>query len=136
MDYQKFDLKKVLSDGLPDTFNEDHVKTILYNLLCALKYLHSANIVHRDIKPGNILMGADCTIKLCDLGMARTLPPELVSVQEALRTPQTALERSTTLGSSGSDDNIDATADSEMRDEKQSECALEKQRGRIAFQLQ
>lgn len=52
----------------------DNVKIILYNLLCALNYLHSSNIVHRDIKPQNILVGLDCSVTLCDFGLARTLP--------------------------------------------------------------
>lgn len=46
---------------------------ILYCLLCGLKLMHSANIVHRDIKPGNILLDTEC-VQICDFGLARTLP--------------------------------------------------------------
>ena len=37
----------------------------------ALKYFHSADVMHRDVKPSNILIDANCTIKLCDLGLGR-----------------------------------------------------------------
>ena len=47
---------------------------IIYNLLCAVKYLHTQNIIHRDLKPANILIDKDCNIKVCDFGLARTLP--------------------------------------------------------------
>jgi len=37
----------------------------------AVKYLHDANVLHRDLKPANILIREDCSIKLCDFGLAR-----------------------------------------------------------------
>ena len=37
-----------------------------------MKYLHTANILHRDLKPANILINDDCSIKICDFGLARS----------------------------------------------------------------
>lgn len=56
MDLIELDFKK-LFDTVPKTLlDEDHIITILYNSLCALSYIHSANIIHRDIKPANFLI--------------------------------------------------------------------------------
>ncbi|KAF2310016.1 hypothetical protein GH714_006209 [Hevea brasiliensis] len=41
------------------------------HLLRGLKYLHSASILHRDLKPGNLLINANCDLKICDFGLAR-----------------------------------------------------------------
>ena len=40
-------------------------------LLRGLKYVHTANVYHRDLKPKNILANADCKLKICDFGLAR-----------------------------------------------------------------
>lgn len=50
-----------------------HIQTLTYNILCALKYLHSAECLHRDLKPANVLINEDCTVKVCDFGLARSV---------------------------------------------------------------
>ncbi len=71
MDHMPFDLKKLIYS---DTYlDHEQIKTIMYEIMLAINYLHSAKIVHRDIKPGNILVTPDCTVKICDFGLARSI---------------------------------------------------------------
>lgn len=63
------DLHKIIVSSQPLT--SDHVKVFLYQILRGLKYLHSARILHRDIKPGNLLVNSNCLLKICDFGLAR-----------------------------------------------------------------
>ena len=71
-------MRKALNKGILSEISQDLVKLILYNLLCAIKFMHSANVMHRDLKPGNILINQECQIKICDFGIARTLPGSLL----------------------------------------------------------
>lgn len=56
------DLDRVLRSNQELEF--EHQKYFLYQMLRALKYLHSAGVVHRDIKPSNALLNEDCDLKL------------------------------------------------------------------------
>jgi serine/threonine protein kinase len=58
LEYMDADLKKVMKSQL--TLTELHIQVILYNMICALKWMHSAHVLHRDIKPSNILIDEDC----------------------------------------------------------------------------
>ena len=51
----------------------EHIQTFLYQLLCGLKYVHSAQVIHRDMKPANILLNEDCSLRICDFGLSRIL---------------------------------------------------------------
>ncbi|CAF2041922.1 BnaA09g18630D [Brassica napus] len=63
------DLHHVLK--VNDDLTPQHHQFFLYQLLRGLKFMHSAHVFHRDLKPKNILANADCKIKICDLGLAR-----------------------------------------------------------------
>ncbi|KAL5015967.1 hypothetical protein ScPMuIL_005556 [Solemya velum] len=70
-DYAEGELFQILEDdgNLP----EDQVKVIACQLASALFYLHSHRILHRDMKPQNILLGKGGVVKLCDFGFARAM---------------------------------------------------------------
>jgi len=55
--------------------SDAHFQSFIYQTLCGLKYIHSANVIHRDLKPGNLLVNADCELKICDFGLARGYSP-------------------------------------------------------------
>jgi len=63
------DLHKIIVS--PQQLSADHIKVFLYQILRGVKYLHSAKIIHRDIKPGNLLVNSNCVLKICDYGLAR-----------------------------------------------------------------
>lgn len=69
---------------------EEHIRVITYNLICAIKYIHSGTIVHRDIKPSNILIDSNGGVKLCDYGLARTIAQPSADMSSAKEeTPKT-----------------------------------------------
>jgi mitogen-activated protein kinase 1/3 len=63
------DLHKVINSQ--SVLEEEHNRYFVYQILCAVHYIHSANLVHRDLKPANVLVNRNCDVKVCDFGLAR-----------------------------------------------------------------
>ncbi|XP_034401847.1 mitogen-activated protein kinase 15 [Cyclopterus lumpus] len=70
-EYMDTDLHAVIKKG--SLLKDIHKRYVMYQLLKAIKYLHSGNVIHRDQKPSNVLLDTDCVVKLCDFGLARSL---------------------------------------------------------------
>ncbi|CAN8321669.1 unnamed protein product [Cochlearia groenlandica] len=63
------DLHQVIKAN--DDLTLEHHQFFLYQMLRALKFMHTADVYHRDLKPKNILANANCKLKVCDFGLAR-----------------------------------------------------------------
>ena len=51
-------------------YDKNNAESILFEVACGLKILHSHGLCHNDIKPGNILSTARGKVKICDMGSA------------------------------------------------------------------
>ena len=63
------------------------VQDIAQQLVSALWYLHSNRIMHRDMKPQNILIGKGGVVKLCDFGFARAMSTDTIMLTSIKGTP-------------------------------------------------
>ncbi|HEY5556359.1 serine/threonine-protein kinase [Acetobacterium sp.] len=51
--------------------SEEYIKVWMKSIASTLNYLHKQGLIHRDIKPDNIMLTHDCEIKIIDFGLAR-----------------------------------------------------------------
>lgn len=70
-EYAVSDLHKLLAKV--GSLGEHRTQKLSYDLISALYYLHSHRILHRDLKPPNILLDKNYKAKLCDFGLARSM---------------------------------------------------------------
>lgn len=69
-EYMETDLHAAIRANI---LQDIHKQYITWQSLKALKFMHSAELLHRDMKPSNLLLNADCLMKVADFGLARSL---------------------------------------------------------------
>jgi len=69
-EYMETDLHAVIRANI---LEEVHKQYLMYQSFKALMYMHSAELVHRDMKPSNLLLNSECLMKVADFGLARSL---------------------------------------------------------------
>jgi len=78
-EYMETDLHAAIRANI---LQDIHKQYIMWQSFKALKYMHSAQLLHRDMKPSNLLLNSDCLMKVADFGLARSLrdveqPPDV-----------------------------------------------------------
>ncbi|KCV69171.1 CMGC/CDK protein kinase [Fonticula alba] len=73
LEYADLDLRQYLNQFGPRGLKPDLFKHFSKQLLHALAYCHEHRVIHRDVKPQNILISSDNNIKLADFGLARII---------------------------------------------------------------
>lgn len=71
--FVELDLEYLLSDQMTIKLRSPQIRLIMHQILSALYYLHSGEIVHRNIQPTSILMDESINVKLGGFGSARSL---------------------------------------------------------------
>ncbi|CAF1395573.1 unnamed protein product [Rotaria magnacalcarata] len=77
LEYMDEDLKRYLDRNRP--LDRQMIKNFMYQLFDAMFYCHKHRIIHRDIKPHNILVNHEHQLKLCDFGLGRAFSVPLKS---------------------------------------------------------
>ncbi|GMH95034.1 hypothetical protein TrVE_jg5357 [Triparma verrucosa] len=66
------DLHRIIQSS--QSLSDAHHRYFMYQLLRGVNYLHKHNVIHRDLKPGNLLVTRNCELRITDFGLARLKP--------------------------------------------------------------
>eukprot|EP00007_Cunea_sp_BSH-02190019_P004525 CAMPEP_0174240368 /NCGR_PEP_ID=MMETSP0417-20130205/18519_1 /TAXON_ID=242541 /ORGANISM="Mayorella sp, Strain BSH-02190019" /LENGTH=994 /DNA_ID=CAMNT_0015319451 /DNA_START=447 /DNA_END=3431 /DNA_ORIENTATION=- len=87
MDYCGVGSVRDLIDTLQKPLNEEQIAYICLHSLKGLHYLHSRDIIHRDVKAGNILLTDEGDIKIADFGVSEQLSSAVAKADDLCGTP-------------------------------------------------
>ncbi|KAF2072206.1 hypothetical protein CYY_006472 [Polysphondylium violaceum] len=87
MDFCALGSIRDIIESTEKTLNESQISFVVKNTLKGLIYLHSQNIIHRDVKAANILLSENCDVKIADFGVSEKLNSSFDQSKEMIGTP-------------------------------------------------
>lgn len=60
-----------------ETMNDDHIRYLTYEIMKGVLFIHSKGVIHRDLKPLNILVNEKWDVKICDFGQSNVQTSEI-----------------------------------------------------------
>ncbi|VVC26409.1 Protein kinase domain,Protein kinase-like domain,Serine/threonine-protein kinase, active [Cinara cedri] len=73
--YVQYNMFDYMIEFYPDGFGYLMTKEFMIQLIRGVDYIHEKSVVHRDLKPQNILVTGDGVVKICDMGISRIICP-------------------------------------------------------------
>lgn len=77
MELMDCDLHRIIQSK--QTLTDQHFKCFIRQILEGIKAMHSIGVLHRDLKPGNLLVAKDCSLRITDFGLARYMDDQTMS---------------------------------------------------------
>ncbi|XP_045138091.1 cyclin-dependent kinase 4-like [Portunus trituberculatus] len=71
LEYVNQDLSHYLNGCPSPGLDQARIKSLIHQILCGVDFLHSNRVIHRDLKPQNILVDGNGRVKITDFGLAR-----------------------------------------------------------------
>lgn len=84
LEYAPIDLYTALEwrrRTLRPLLNTSIIRMLTADLFRGLAYIHKAQIIHADVKPGNLLLARNGVIKICDFGLAKRVPKDFANLK-------------------------------------------------------
>mmetsp|Transcript_42121 Transcript_42121/g.86060 ORF Transcript_42121/g.86060 Transcript_42121/m.86060 type:complete len:326 (+) Transcript_42121:474-1451(+) len=70
-----------------EPLSEEQARAYMHGLVAGLEYMHSKRIIHRDVKPENLLLSSNMTVKVADFGTSQILDGEDDMINKSAGTP-------------------------------------------------
>ena len=74
------DLHRIIQSS--QSLSDAHNRYFMHQLVKGVNYLHKHNVIHRDLKPGNLLVTRNCELRITDFGLARLKPTRANNEEE------------------------------------------------------